>query len=313
MTLADSIADYEHGRISLEELKFWTHHYTGYPSHYKPAASMSVYRTKRKGYGSGVGSQFKAPRRSGGFPFTRPSAARTQPYVRPATVSAIVASAQETKYFDTGFLVSVTSGNGDWTASEVPCANYVNGSGAAAVYTDSCLLPTAIGNAYGQINGNRYKLKKIRVRGVVSPPTNSDQADVTIAVTTRLMLVHDMQPNGSQAQGEDIMQDVGAGETQWSFKRIAASSGRFRILKDEFFTHQVSAVGTDGANTNSVGYESKPFSFQYTPNTPLTVNVQSGNSVPTIAGTITANIFLLLHTSGAPVTIEGSSRAYYCD
>lgn len=219
----------------------------------------------------------------------------------------------ETKYFDVGINVAVTSGGSDWTATEVACDNYINSSGTAAAYTDSALIPSAIGSGYGQVNGNRYKLKKIRVRGQLYTGPAQDQADVPTARAYRLMLVMDTQPNGAQAQGEDVMSDIGANETLYAFKRTSTSSGRFRILKDKIGMFQVSAAGTDGASTNSIGYYDQQFSFQYQPKVPIQVNIKSGNSTPTIAGLESCNIFLLLHTSGNAVTIRAASRCYYCD
>lgn len=223
----------------------------------------------------------------------------------------------ETKYFDCGINATVTSGAADWTDSEVPCDNYVNSSGTAASYTDSCLIPTAIGSGYGQVNGNRYHLKKFRCRGSLTASTISDQADVPATKRVRLMLVMDMQPNGSQAQGEDVMQDVGAGETIYSYRRIAGSSGRFRILKDMIYTLAPSNSFNDHANamnsTGSVGWERINFSFQYTPRKPITVNITSAGSTPAIAQTITCNIFMLLMTVGEGINISAASRAYYCD
>lgn len=224
----------------------------------------------------------------------------------------------ETKYFDTGINTVITWAGSDWSNTEVPCDNYVNSSGAAAAYTDSCLLPTAIGSAYGEVNGNRYKLKKIRVRGNLFVPLVADSADVLNPTYVRMMLVHDEQPNGAQAQGEDIMQDIGdVGENLYSFKRVASSSGRFRILKDVFHVLDATVAGTDGTNTNSVGTEGLNFSFQYQPNSPILVNVKSGSSTPTIASTVNANMFLLLAGTRAgatvAVTIRAASRAYYVD
>ncbi len=224
----------------------------------------------------------------------------------------------ETKYFDTGIFHAVSWAGTDWSDSEVPCDNFVNGSGTAAAYTDSCLLPTAIGSAYGEVNGNRYKLKKIRVRGTLVAPVAMNAADMLTAVNVRLMLIHDEQPNGAQAQGEDIMQDVGSvGENLFSYKRVASSSGRFRILKDNFITLQPATAGTDGTNTNSLAFETAHFSFQYQPNSPILVNVKSGSATPTIASTINCNMFLILAGTrgGAAVsiTIAAASRAYYVD
>ncbi len=224
----------------------------------------------------------------------------------------------ETKYFDTGINHAVTWAGSDWSDSEVPCDNYVNSSGSAAAYTDSCLLPTAIGSAYGEVNGNRYKLKKIRVRGIISTNVQVDQADVSQAAMVRIMLIHDEQPNGAQAQGEDIMQDIGATpENLFSFKRVAASSGRFRILKDNFIILQPAVSGTDGTNTNSNTLKAETFSFQYQPNVPILVNVKSGSATPTIASTINCNMFLLLAgnlaAAAVATTVRGASRAYYVD
>ncbi len=226
---------------------------------------------------------------------------------------------QETKYFDVGINAVVAWSGLTWADSEVPAANYVNSSGTAASYTDSALLPTAIGSGYGEVNGNRYQLKKIRVRGVVHRVSLADEADISEPIACRLLMVMDTQPNGAQAQGEDILQDIGAREENvYSFKRVSDSSQRFRILKDKFFLLQVSAAGTDGTNTNSVGFYGRNFSFQYKPRNPITVNIKSGNSTPTVAGLVTHNIFLLLagtNTGGgsASLQIDAASRVYYCD
>ncbi len=224
----------------------------------------------------------------------------------------------ETKYFDCGIFTTVTWAGTDWSDSEVPCDNFVNSSGVAAAYTDSCLLPTAIGSGYGQVNGNRYKLKKIRVRGSLEAAVSQNQADMLQAGIVRLMLIHDEQPNGAQAQGEDIMQDIGAaGENLFSYKRVASSSGRFRILKDMFINLQPVTAGTDGTNTNSLAFETENFSFQYQPNSPILVNVKSGSATPTIASTINCNMFLILAATRAGaalgITVSAASRAYYVD
>lgn len=227
---------------------------------------------------------------------------------------------QETKYFDTGINASVTWTGTDWSASEVPCSNYVNSSGTAAAYTDSALIPSANGSAYGQVVGNRYKLRKLRVRGDLSTGITSDGADVPAPVSVRLLLVHDTQANGAQAQGEDIMQDIGAGgENLYSFKRVANSSGRFRIVKDEFLTLQPAVTATDGTATNSNVRYACHFTMQYTPKKPMECQIKSGNATPTIAGLVNNNFFLILAgidtNSGAAnaVVIRAASRAYYSE
>ncbi len=266
------------------------------------------YGAKRTGLAGGS----VAGRQNGGF---RRAMAVGRARGAPATGATVF---NETKYFDTGIQSVVTWTGTDWSASEVPCDNFVNSSGTAAAYTDSCLVPTAVGSGYGQVNGNRYKLKKIRVRGSLSLAVQADQADMLPPTFVRVMLIHDEQPNGAQAQGEDIMQDIGAtGENLYSFKRVASTSGRFRVLKDEFVTLQPATAGTDAANTNSLMWSGSQFSFQYQPNVPILVNIKSGNATPTVAGTINCNFFMLVgavrSAAAIGVIVSAATRCYYVD
>lgn len=227
----------------------------------------------------------------------------------------------ETKYFDVSFTSANTAAGTTWADTEVEADFYVNASGTPTAFAGSyfSMLPTAVGSSYGQVDGNRFLLKRIRVKGKVIVPVASDQADVTQAATVRMLLVMDTQPNGAQAQGEDIMQDVGgAGENQFSFKRIAGQAvGRFRILRDETIVLQQTVAATDGANTNTQAVETGLFSWTYSPIKPIQVNIASGNSVPATAGLLSHNIFMLcygLRGSGTVQTsVIASSRCYYCD
>lgn len=221
----------------------------------------------------------------------------------------------ETKYFDTGIKATITSGTGDWTATEVPCDNYVNSSGTAAAYTDSALNPSAPGVSYGQVSGNRYHMKKLRVRGTLTHNATSNAADMVVGKRYRLMLVHDSAPNTAQAQGEEVMQDVGADETQYSYKRMASQGSRFRILKDQMGVLQNNVAGTDGTNTNSLGFLTAEFSFQYAPTSPINISVKSAAaaSAPSIGNLVDGNLFLLLHTNGQAINIVAAARCYYSD
>lgn len=221
----------------------------------------------------------------------------------------------ETKYFDTAGGSSITWTGTDWSASEVPCSNYVNNAGAAAAYTDSCLLPTAVGPGYGEINGNKYKLKKIRIRGDVSiPAATVDTTGITTA-RVRIMLVMDTQPQGAQAQGEDVLQDIGnAPQNMHSFQRVSDNLGRFRILKDETMVMRLGAVPAAGASGYCI-YDGAEFSWKYSPKIPLPVTIKSGGTTPAVAKTQSHNLFLLVAgvQSGAAnaVRVNFASRVYY--
>ncbi len=241
--------------------------------------------------------------------------ARTRHFAPTSTMSAII---PETKYFDTTFSGVQTWAGTSWADSEVPMDNYVNSSGVIAAYTDSAMIPSANGSGYGEVVGNRYKLKKFRCRGSLRPAAQQNLTDPNAAVEVRLVLVMDTQPNGAQAQGEDILQDLGSGNNNlYSYKRVASSSGRYRILKDIIHMMQPAVTSTDGTNTSSEAFENVFFSFQYVPKVPILVNIKSGNATPTIAGLETCNIFMLLGSQQSNIdvamNITGAARAYYCD
>lgn len=221
----------------------------------------------------------------------------------------------ETKYFDTSFALTVPI-NADWTGTEVPCSNYIQSDGTTVgAYTDSALIPSAIGSGYGQVVGSKYRIKKLRVRGQISSSVGSDQADVPVPANIRVALILDTRPNGAQAQGEDVFTDMGAAnQCSFSFLAMGAGqAGRFRILKDAFITLQPAASGTDGTNTNSTSREAKFFSFTWKPKVPFEVMLKANASTPAIASLSSANIFLLAHADATNPSsvLAGCARCYY--
>lgn len=221
----------------------------------------------------------------------------------------------ETKYFDTSLLQTVATA-ADWTGTEVPCTNYIQSDGTTlGSYTDSALIPSAIGAGYGQVVGSKYNLKKIRVRGEVRSNIAADQADMAVATTCRVLLVMDTRPNGAQAQGEEVLADMGtAQQNTFNFLAMGAgNAGRFRILKDEIVQLQPSNAGTDGTNTNSVVNGAALFNFSYKPNNPIQVMLKANSATPTVASLSSHNIFLLAHSSATVIgtTIAAVARAYY--
>lgn len=221
----------------------------------------------------------------------------------------------ETKYFDTAHSQTLANA-ADWTGTEVPCTTYVQSDGTTVgAYTASALIPSAIGAGYGQVNGNKYFLKHLRVRGEIQPSVSSDQADVPVMTTARIVLVMDTQPNGAQAQGEDVFTDLGgAVECNYSFLAMGAGSGgRFRILKDKTFRLQPAVAGTDGANTNSTVRAGVTYRMDYRPKKPIQVVLKANSSTPTVASLSNTNIFMLAHVSAGTAVIYGAARCYFQD
>jgi len=266
--------------------------------------------SKRSGDYSGRPAKRVMRRAPAGTYQTYARATRGLPYARSK------ATPPETKYFDTAFTGTVAAG-ADWTGTEIANEFYITSDGTTVgAYTASALIPSAIGAGYGQVNGSKYFLKKIRIKGQVVPTVRSDQADVIAATAVRIMLVQDMQPNGAQAQGEDIVTDLGTTfEAHYSFLAMAAGAGgRFRILKEKNFLMQPATAGTDGASTMSTSNTGAQFKLNYTWKTPVQVMLKANSSTPTTASLSNCNVFMIAHATAAisPV-INGASRAYYCD
>jgi len=221
----------------------------------------------------------------------------------------------ETKYFDTSF-GGVLAVGADWAGTEVPCVNYIQSDGTTVGgYTDSALIPSAIGAGYGQVNGNKYYLKRLRLKGAVIATVAADQADVPVPVSVRILLIQDTQPQGAQAQGENILTDMGnASQAHFSFMAMAAGSGgRFRILKDKLFMQQPAAAATDGASTNSNIRSGFNFKFQVNFKKPLQIQLKANSATPTVASLSNHNFFLLAHCTAGAQSMAGCARAYYQD
>jgi len=225
--------------------------------------------------------------------------------------------APETKYFDTTHAFTIP-GTADWLGSEVLSSSYIQSDGTTVgAYTDAGLIPSAIGSGYGQVTGTKYLLKAIRCKGMVLSSALADQADGAFGRNVRIVLVHDTQPNGAQAQGEDVFTDLGAAnQAQFSFLAMGAGGGgRFRILKDKIVKINPMAAQTDGASTGSISWESGLYNFTYQPKKPIEVCLKGNSATPTIASLTTDNIFMLVHSSSSTPSLQlvGAARAYFVD
>lgn len=221
----------------------------------------------------------------------------------------------ETKYFDTSFSLLAPNGQ-TWAGSEVACTNFIAGDGTTtSAYTASALIPSAQGTGYGQVIGNKYQLRKIRIKGQIVPAVASDAADVPTAAFTRIVLVLDTQPNGTQAQGEDIFNDLGStSASNYSFVAMGkGAGGRYQILKDKIFKNDPVVAGTDGASTLSTVRGGNIFKMNYNFRDPYMVQLKVGAATPAVAQLQNCNVFLLAHSTTGTVTVLGAARAYYSD
>lgn len=225
---------------------------------------------------------------------------------------------REIKYFDTSFTQAAGTA-ADWTGTEIACTNYIQSDGTTVgAYTDSALIPSAVGSGYGQVDGSKYILKSISVRGEVVPGPAADQADMLGPRSVRLVLVQDTMPQGAQAQGESIFTDMGnAAQCNYSYlAKGAGTGGRFRILADKVILCQPATAGTDGTNTNSLGWAGGLFNMTKSFGRGIYVNIKASGSTPAVSQLSDCNIFLLAHASSsspANFSVQGCARAAYID
>lgn len=228
----------------------------------------------------------------------------------------------ELKYFDCGFSVALTP-PANWNTLAVPMTSYMNADGSTvSAYTDAAIIPSAVGNGYGQVVGNKYLIKKVKVRGTLGRKSEASLAATgAMPVRCRVLLVQDTQANGAQVDTATFMTDWGAGEACLnSFQAIASGSGgRIRILGDRFVTLQPAIAGGDSTG-HTASWEAKQVSFTKTWKKGLKVVIKSGASTPAIASLSDMNIFLVAYfaepdglTSTTDCLFTGCTRCVYAD
>jgi hypothetical protein len=183
----------------------------------------------------------------------------------------------EMKYFDSEMDYTVSAST-DWTATEAdPTATPV-----AAINTLFC--PTQ-GAAINQRIGRECFVKKIKINGVVTVATQTNQTAADIAGTLRLILFQDTQTNASQAQGEQLM-TAPVGNTailaNSSFQSLN-NFGRFKVLKDKRWALAHSEIVYDGTNVEQSGFHI-PFKFvvNYPKGVPVRFNATNGGTIADI-------------------------------
>jgi len=226
----------------------------------------------------------------------------------------------ELKYFDVS--LGKTSGQTlDWNGNILPAIKYMSADGSTtAAYTDGALIPSAVGNGYGQVVGNKYIIRKLKVRGIVIPDPQTATTSCGVPVTCRIMLVQDTQPNGAQISAASFMTDWG-----FSYDNVngymsisSGAGGRIRILGDKtMILDPAVAVNNASATTVSNTWNGRTFSFTKVWKKGLPVLIKSGGSTPAVSQLSDMNIFLVYcvtqGNAATTVQITCCSRCSYYD
>lgn len=225
------------------------------------------------------------------------------------SVGALV-TMPERKYFDSLLSNSALTASTNWAGTE----------------HDPTTLNTLVCPTQGsQINnriGRKIAVHKIKIRGIISVASQADQTSLDQAATVRMILAQDKQTNGTQMQGEELMQapaTATAGLANQTFQSLA-NFGRFRVLKDLSIKLEQPTAAADGAVSNlfDAGGYTKPFKISVSFRKPVVVhfNSSNGGAGDGDVGDIVDNSFHLIAQATAIATapaITYNCRAVYTD
>lgn len=174
--------------------------------------------------------------------------------------------ATERKYFDTFKNAYSVTASSDWTGTEADPA------------TLNCLFVPQEGSDINNRVGRKVAVHKLTIRGMISVAAQANQTTTDAATLLRLILVQDLQTNGSQMQGENLMSAPGAADGRLAMNTFqsTANFGRFRVLKDKVISMGNPAISWDGTNMEQQGL-SRFFKISYRFKKPVVVHFNSVN------------------------------------
>ena len=218
----------------------------------------------------------------------------------------------ELRFYDYSLQIT-TPANMDWADTEVTTQQYIGPSGVNV--TDggvTPLHPWAQGSGYGEAKNNEIDIHRIHIRGSFHPENLATSLAAGIAtnpVLHRLLLIMDTQPNGTQAQGEDIMQNLSPNVILGDTAKHSEGD-RFIVLAD--------LLGSDEVTNLEPGlgywftYSATTFEIDYTPKKPIYCRLNAEGIGP-VGKTVNCNIFMLGHALRQTCLLEASGRTYYTD
>ncbi len=192
----------------------------------------------------------------------------------------------ELKYFDTDLFDKAIPASADWTATEMDPATFLT------------LFDPVQGNGIAQRIGQKAQIHKIKVKGSVQVPQQTNQTTSKAAAAVRIILFQDMQTNATQAQGEELMADAGTAAKNINSFQNFNNFGRFRVWKDKMLVLEDPNMAFDGTNIEVNGLIKKfKFNLNFSRDPiPVRFNATSGG---TIADIVDNSFHMLAITNNA--------------
>jgi len=165
------------------------------------------------------------------------------------------AAVQEKKYFDAAkALTAIPNG---WISSEVDPAG-------------DCLFYPTQGDGVANRNGRKATMLAMRIRGMIQAAPQSNQAATEQPTLIRIIVYQDMQSNGAQSQGEEVMTNT---SSVFDFQNTA-NFGRFKVWKDKLLKIDETELVWDGTNVEQCG-AIRQFKMNIKFKKPIVVNFKS--------------------------------------
>lgn len=229
----------------------------------------------------------------------------------PRTLGPLAVS--ESKYFDSYLSSATISEQNNWQSSELDPTTL-----------NTLFCPTEGSDIDNRI-GRKVSLYKLALRGVIRGSYAVGQANILTSPAFRIILYQDMQTNGVQSQGEELMAAPGTANTSLAFSTFQNLSnlGRFKVLKDLVLRPRIVTAAVDtsnsgtGVNTSTQGYSDIIFKIVVKFKKPVVVkfNATNGGTI----GDIVDNSFHLIGIKSNSAfgdqlgTMNYQCRGYYKD
>lgn len=207
----------------------------------------------------------------------------------------------EMKYFDTEHTETALVSSATWANTSLP----------PNVGTPTTLVVPTSGAAINQRIGRKIKLMKLTVRWTVTCGQQTNQTAGDYPCNIRLLLVQDMQTNGTQATGTDIMSGGSVAENAVQCFQSLASLGRYKVWKDKMISLQNPNATYDGTNIEQQGLtRTGKFSLKFKKPIEVSFNATGGGTIADVVD----NSFCLYANAGDVTLVpylKFYSRAYY--
>lgn len=201
----------------------------------------------------------------------------------------------EMKYFETEKAFGAIVASASWTGTTIDPATF------------NTLIVPVVGSAVNQRVGKGIKVMKIKIRGTIQCPAQTNATVADAPTKCRVMLVQDKQTNSAQMTGTQLMTTQANIENSVNAFQNIDNFGRFLVLKDKNYEMQSPTISFDGTNLEQSGLL-RSFKISHNFKVPVSMRFNATNG-GTIADIVDNSFHLLAITSNTDLA---PNIAYAC-